>query len=240
MNLHSSSEVVEQDDQSGQATSRSDDISSKFIGRRTLALYRSLLLGAVAGFLIGLLVGYSAGDGPLTRLPDPPSMAQCVADTANLFGRQNGPTPEVYRDARDHCYSLIESDELFRDAAIRKLNFLQQYRANGVLMWMVVAVTISGVLLAGLQLWASFRLAVLTRVPFGDNNSEIVVKRDQLVLKSSITGLLILVVSFCFFLVFVFYVYRFDTAANPTTPTLSPSSNFLPGGLGPPIEKKPP
>lgn len=198
-------------------------------------------LAALAGFLIGLFVGYSVSELPVAKQPEAPSMTQCVTDTLSLFGLKNPPTAETLRDAREHCYSLIQAQGLLSDFAIRKLNFFQQYRANAVLMWMVVAVTFSGVLLAGLQLWASYQLAIANKTSLDANDGELVLKRDKLVLKSSITGLFILLISFCFFLVFVFYVYRFETLENHANQA-SPAAPTLPmGGLGPasPAQGKP-
>jgi hypothetical protein len=198
---------------------------SDFYGKWTLA--------AIAGFLIGLLVGYSVSEIPVARQPEPPSMSQCVADTLSLFGLKSSPTAETLRDAREHCYSLIQSQGLLSDFAIRKLNFFQQYRGNGVLLWMVVAVTFSGVLLAGLQLCASYQLAILNKASLDSGDSELVLKRDQLVLKSSITGLFILLISFCFFLVFVLYIYRLEPLRNPDDPASPPVLTLPLGGLGP-------
>jgi hypothetical protein len=108
-------------------------------------------------------------------------------------------------------------------------------------MWMVVAVTFSGVLLAGLQLWASYQLAAASRTTLHANDGEFILKRDQLVLKSSITGLFILLVSFCFFLVFVFYVYRFEAPADRINSISLPPMPTLPmGGLGPPSDNRKP
>jgi hypothetical protein len=210
--------------------------------RRTPALkYGWLPLAALAGMLIGLCVGFAAGDLPITKQPDLPSMSQCVADTLGLFDQKNPPTSEILRDARGHCYSLIQAQEILSDFAIRKLNFFQQYRANGVLMWMVVAVTFSGVLLAGFQLWASYELAVVNKTSLPADDGEMILKRDQLVLKSSITGLFILLLSFCFFLVFVFYVYRLEMPGDHANSVLPPVFTLPTDGLGPPpLEKSKP
>jgi hypothetical protein len=195
-------------------------------------------LAAIAGLLIGLYVGYGANELPIARQPDPPSMMQCVGDTLGLFGQKIPPTSESLRDVRDYCYALIRDQGLLSDFAIRQLNFFQQYRANGVLMWMVVAVTISGVLLAGVQLWASYQLAVAKRAELSADSGELILKRDRLVLRSSITGLFILLISFGFFLVFVSYVYRFETTADRDN-AIWPRGPTLPmGGLGPPAPDK--
>jgi hypothetical protein len=191
----------------------------------------------IIGLLVGLLIGSSVGVSPVAKQPEPPSMSQCVADILNLSSQKNTPTAEALRDAREHCYSLIQAQGLLSDFSIRKLNFFQQYRANGVLMWMVVAVTFSGVLLAGLQLWASYQLAMVHKTSLDTNDGHLVLKRDQLILKSSITGLFILLVSFCFFLVYVSYVYRFDVLQDnaKAPPAAVPGAPM--GGLGPPTTK---
>jgi hypothetical protein len=196
-----------------------------------------LTLTAFVGLLAGLFAGYAASDLPIAKQADLPSMNQCVIDTSNLFSQKNSPTSETLRDARDHCYSLIQAQGMLGDFAIRKLNFFQQYRANGVFMLLVVAVTVSGVLLAAVQLGVSYQLAAASKTsPIADNNSELILERGRLVLKSSITGLFILLISFCFFLVFVLYVYRFEApVASYSAP--SPIPTLPSGGLGPPPKK---
>jgi hypothetical protein len=206
---------------------------------RLKAAHGLLVLVAIVGFVAGTLIGHLTSETPMASLPEAPPMAQCVADTSKLFGQKDGPRPEVYRQARDHCYSMIHSHQLFNDAAVRKLNFFQQYRANGVLMWTVVAVTFAGVLLAGLQLWASYQLAAANRTALHANDGEFILRRDQLVLKSSITGLFILLISSCLFLVFVTYVYRFEIPADRGSSIVVPPVPTLPmGGLGPPPDKE--
>ena len=41
-------------------------------------------LSAIAGFMIGLFVGYSVNELPIAKQPEPPSMSQCVTDTLKL------------------------------------------------------------------------------------------------------------------------------------------------------------
>lgn len=218
----------------GQPVGKLDTSIARVLQNLWLALHGKQVVAAIAGLLFGCLIGYSVSGMPITSQPELPSMGQCVSDTLNLFGQKSVPTPESLRDAREHCYSLIQAQGLLNDFAIRKLNFFQQYRANGVLMWMVVAVTISGVLLAGLQLWASYQLALANKTSLDANNGQLVLKTNQLALKSSITGLFILLISFCFFLVFVFYVYRFETLDDRTNPASQQGPVLPMGGLGPP------
>jgi hypothetical protein len=99
-----------------------------------------------------------------------------------------------------------------------------------VLLWMVVIITISGVLLAGLQLMASYKLAISGRQQFGDS-SDLLLQHDKITLKSSVTGLFILVISFAFFIIFVFEVYTIKENKSDSTAT---SPIDVRGGLGTP------
>ena len=220
------------------AANRFLELSSS-IPIRSFSRYGTSLLAAITGMLIGLYVGSSIGNPPIANQPELQSMSLCLADILNLQGQKNEPAFAVLRDAREHCYSLINAQGLLNDYAIRKLNFYQQFRANGVLMWMVVAVTFSGVLLAALQLMVSSQLATAKGTQLSTEAGELTVQHDRLVLKSSVTGLFILLISFCFFLVFVFYVYKFETPVEQNS-TPPPSTSMLPTGeLGPaPTEKK--
>jgi hypothetical protein len=204
-------------------------------GSKFLISNTKLIFVALAGFLIGLYSGYATLDIPIIRQPEPQSMSACVSDTLqHYFSEKNSASAETLQYARDHCYSLIHSQGLISDFDIRKLVYFQQYRANGALMWMVIIVTFSGVLLSALQLFASYRLAAANRTALPAEDAQIILKHDELALKSSVTGLFILLISLCFFLVFVRYVYKIDPVAEQgTTVQVSPLD-----GLGPPLSEK--
>jgi hypothetical protein len=89
----------------------------------------------------------------------------------------------------------------------RNDNFALQKFENIVFMWMVVAMTISGVILAGLQLLASFKL---TKLGIIENTSvgKISFSHNSVAVQSSIVGVIILVISFGFFIVFVHDIYK--------------------------------
>lgn len=210
---------------------------SPFFRFRKFSAFLAITAAILLGFAAGLFAGIKLSDIPVAPILAPPSMSQCTTDTVIALQQSQAPSAEILRQAREHCYSVIHSHGLLKDFSLRELNYVQQFRANGVLMWMVVAVTLSGVLLAGLQLMASYELARTNRKTPGVD-SEIWIMRDRVVLKSSITGLFILIMSFAFFLVFVFYVYRFEQVDNQNThfPAQTP---LLPmGGMGPPTTSK--
>ena len=89
----------------------------------------------------------------------PASTTDCVTGTIKLLGEKQSPTRENLRFAKEHCYSLIRSQSLLNNFYILGLNYVQQYRANTMSMWTVVAVTLSDVILATLQLSASYNRA---------------------------------------------------------------------------------
>ena len=131
----------------------------------------------------------------------------------------------------DHCQAQVRGADVLEDFNIRRSKYLQQQTEGTVLLWMVIALTISGVALAALQLYAAYRLGDL-----GASN-EITLEKSKLSLKSSVTGLLILVVSFAFFIVYVLWVFtiketKIDVESAPTQ-SARPITLGV-GGLGPP------
>jgi hypothetical protein len=129
------------------------------------------------------------------------------------------------------CYGLSGSQLFIDEEIIRRDNFVFQRFENAILLVMVVAITLSGVVLAGLQLFASYKLAIHGKGELA-SGGEISYSKDSISFKSSIVGLVILAVSFAFFLVFVFYVYDLKEGkdnSSPGMPKGSPQvSNFVP------------
>jgi hypothetical protein len=107
----------------------------------------------------------------------------------------------------ESCYSASRNQGLLNDFHIRRVKFLHQHFADNVILWMVVGITLSGVLLAGMQLAASYKLASARGTDLAIGGELSFSKGGDVVLKSSITGLFILLISFAFFLVFVTQVY---------------------------------
>ena len=106
------------------------------------------------------------------------------------------------------CGNQIYDLDYLVDFDIRREKLLRQELDERVILWMVVAITMSGVILAGFQLFASYRLALASA--HHDSLSaggEFSIEAGKLSLKSSVTGLLILAISLVLFVVYVKWVY---------------------------------
>jgi hypothetical protein len=137
----------------------------------------------------------------------------------------------------DFCYNQVRGEDLLGDFHVRKLNFVQQVSDSRILLWMVVAITISGVLLAGLQLLAAYRLASFSGGDFAPGQGgEVTLDSKSVSLKSSVTGLLILIISFAFFIVYVRWVYPIQTRTDPEAdaPAWKSPPMLRTGGVGTP------
>lgn len=104
------------------------------------------------------------------------------------------------------CQARLHHEGLLRDFELRRAKFHSQAYQEGILLWMVVSITITGVGLAGLQLLLAFKLATTGNGRLAESNS-LDIERGKLSVKSSVTGLLVLICSFAFFWVFVREIY---------------------------------
>lgn len=88
---------------------------------------------------------------------------------------------------------------------------------------MVVAITIAGVGLAALQLFASYVLATAGKGELGSATT-FTAEAGKLTLQSSITGVVILVVSLAFFWLYVERVYTITELKSVFEPARVPGS----------------
>ncbi len=164
---------------------------------------------AIALFMFGLIVGVyfiENSANTFSFLRDIPTLQQCIDarfEDANI--------PEL--DARlNYCHELIYVQSELNEFTIRRLVFQSQHNSDMVLLWMVVFITIAGVLLSGLQLYTSYRMMSDGIIAPGgpEQGHSLEIERGKVALRSSVTGLFILIISFAFFYVFVIFVYKID------------------------------
>jgi hypothetical protein len=191
--------------------------------------HRAWLVGlamVIAAILAGLVVVRWSylGHRPLD-LNESNRIAICTADVLQGL-RPPAPTVDLalIAQVRYLCYRQVFDEDSLTDWGLRKNAYLNQELQTVVIMWMVVAITLSGVFLAGLQLLAAYRLASAGKTAF-EQGGQLNVEHNKISLSSSVTGLMILVVSFAFFLVYVTKVYLIQESKS-TTPTSLESSTL--------------
>jgi hypothetical protein len=172
-------------------------------------------------------------DQVYSKMEDVQSVGSCIDDTTKSIGLNN-PTVSVLKDVNAYCFAKISSQFYVYDLKINQNAFVHQNRASVVVMWMVVSITLAGVVLAALQLLAAFRMADASII---NEVGEISFSKDRMVLRSSFIGLIILTISFAFFLVFILYVYRLEKPAGRFSAEDRVERQLEPGGVGAPPQQ---
>jgi hypothetical protein len=173
-----------------------------------------------------------------TAVPQHDAVAVCIDRYKASTGITTVNVGDLYH-LNGFCYDHIGSQLKIDQEKIRRDNFLFQRNENVVLLYMVVLITISGVVLAGVQLLASYKLALLGRGELAGGGGELTYSPNSSVsIKSSVIGLMILAMSFAFFLVFVVYVYDLrdispDTAPRPASTPQQTANNPSPAPPSP-------
>jgi len=181
--------------------------------------------GVLAGaLLVWLLLRGTSGaslDVPVDLSHHHAAMRDCVTEVTQKLSPSQinaGLYERVWRLCGNQIYNGLYLD----DFLIRRQKLFQQELDERVNLWLVVAITVSGVILAGLQLFMSFKLAVDSRLDFA-KDSQVTIESGKISLRSSITGVLILALSLAFFIIYVIYIYSIhelplDRPANLQTP----------------------
>ena len=110
---------------------------------------------------------------------------------------------EIWRLCENQMYDQL----LLNDFSIRRQKFEENALDERVNLWLVVVITLSGVVLAALQLVMSYRLSSTAKTELAGSN-ELAIEQGKLSLKSSVTGLLIMALSLVFFVVYVKWIYQ--------------------------------
>gem|GEM_PF-4361476 len=154
-------------------------------------------------------------------------VANCVEHYYSAYHFTKPDVGALYQ-VEQYCYNSEVAGIVVEEEETRKDNFNFQRSENVALLVMVICITLSGVALAGLQLLASFKLASQGRSDF-TAVGEVSLRPDAVVVKSSVVGVVILAISFAFFMVFVIDVYtlRDDAASKPQAVQMPPSSGYL-------------
>ena len=162
-----------------------------------------------------LLAGGCARDEAVT-------LSQCISERTAAAGIRM-PTVQVADQWRALCYDLLADQERVRRLSATARIYEDQIFQNHIMLFMVVFITLSGVILAGLQLWASYRLAVSGKGTLAEGG-DLSFQPGNVAVKSSVVGVVILAISLAFFMVFVTEVYKITPASEtPAAPAPAPS-----------------
>jgi hypothetical protein len=203
---------------------------------------RPLVLVAGLGLLAGVLIGGLAallllerGSQRFAFLYDDFSISGCLEELEGAGLRASDAA--VRNQYIDLCHNRLVRQGQINEFQIRRVSFENQHVADLVIMWMVVCLTLSGVALAAFQIVASSDLFGGK----GPTDSEFSVEKGRVFLRSSITGLFILLISFGFFYTYIVFVYRIvelgpDIRAESVAriPRDLPLLEGVSGGLGSP------
>ena len=179
-------------------------MNAEVAARQPLGLWpivAGILAGLALGFLVAILV-LRAQQQEFSFLYEDFTIDACMKENPVPDAR---PAEQVV-DATACFNKLVQQGQL-NEFQIRRINFQNQHFANNVNLWMVVTLTLCGVALSVWQIAISRHL--VARDPSA-LSSEIAIERGRLFVRSSVTGLLILIVSFAFFFVYVAFIYRIE------------------------------
>lgn len=112
------------------------------------------------------------------------------------------------------CAEKLRLGDQLQRARIVDMAYLDQFFAGRISLYVVVLITLSGVAFAGFQLWSAFRLSPISSSATQGAaehglalDSTFSVEMGKISVKSSISGVVILVISFAFFFVYIEKVY---------------------------------
>lgn len=140
-------------------------------------------------------------------------MRECVK---NVLGVVDVSHPEIsyYDYVWNICAHEIYTFYSYMDFDIRREKIIRKGLDERVLLLMVVTVTLSGVALAAVQLWLSYKLVSSGQGELAQPGT-ISLKQGELALRSSVTGLFILAFSLAFFIIYVKWIYPTQEVAIP-------------------------
>lgn len=160
-----------------------------------------------AGLLI-VLGGCSAAKGP-SMLEMSQQQQAAFTDCQKELRTTLKPTtlPGIV-DTDGACFDRLDRESSLVTTRIRHNAYVIQQQQTRELMWLVVGITFGGVALAAMQLIAGFRLANAGRASFEKSQGgSIAVEAHKLSVNSSVSGVLVLALSLCFFYIFTERVY---------------------------------
>jgi hypothetical protein len=217
---------------------------------RTAAVALAAIVLCVLSLITGHWLGSLTPTVPTIKLQEVQSMESCTKEIepALNLGAITNPVERnnAIRDLQLTCYDKSHKQAELNEYQIRRMQFFEQYYEQRIFLWMVVCITVSGVILAGLQLAASYRLSLLGHAALAD--SKMTIEHKRIVLSSSVVGFFILLLSFAFFYLFITQVFptkeiSMEAGGQRQSTVAPPPFNLKPGkpaaGSNPPSAVQP-
>jgi ABC-type antimicrobial peptide transport system permease subunit len=181
------------------------------ISQRSLYFTFGAALGILVTFIICIVVFKPTNENPVDLSQHSNTMVSCINNVLKVVPNDKM-TMGYYERIWRLCGNQIFNGLYLDDFVIRRDKFIRQEFDERVNLWLVVAITFSGVVLAALQLFMAYNLTVSGKDAF-PKDSELVLESGKLSLKSSVTGLAILALSLAFFIIYVKYIYSMNEVA---------------------------
>lgn len=122
-------------------------------------------------------------------------------------------------DMEGVCLNILSDEQKIIHARTTNRIYANQILHSHVLLVTVVLITLSGIVLATLQLWASYKLALAQSGSLVEGGG-VTLEPGRIAVKSSVVGVAILAISLAFFGLFVTKVYPIQQAIlGPGAPT---------------------
>jgi hypothetical protein len=187
--------------------------------------YPLFFVVVIVTFIVGIKYFDNLSPLPTQNIDKTSRIDDCVKKIKNDFDSEFESNFDLINAKSKYCYKEVYMQDVLWDFEVRRTSFaIQQYQAS-VLLTVVVMVTISGVALSALQLFAAFQLAMEGREKLS-TGSELGIAAGKMSIKSSIAGVVILAISLLFFVIFVKYVFPIaeTPSSGPSTETPPTSS----------------
>lgn len=169
----------------------------------------AIILGFIGLSAFSLILFRFYQSSSIDGIPDRTTFRACVTDTTSLTNLDISDFRK-YKSVWNLCSRQIYETFLDDDFAIRREKYRRQGLDERVNLWLVVTITVSGVILSGMQLIMSYYIATSGK-EYWPNDTNFAIERGKISFRSSITGLAILGLSLAFFVVYVGWIYRNQT-----------------------------
>ena len=199
------------------------DENPGFKRSRILLIVAITLSTSIIAFFLGYFVRAYVSIGENVNIANNHHIDSCIKEHIKEMPLSANKI-ESFSNLQSICSRQWHDEFLLDDFTIRRIKFLEQSRDGHVLLWVVVTITLSGVILAAAQLAASFQLASSQKAS-ATPESEFTIEVGKISLKSSIVGLAILSLSLGFFTIFVTHVYKITEISSPVTKNAATSSS---------------